>query len=85
MSQGRRRACVEHVTAKLEVSERFVCKALDRHRSTQRKGPRTTDDEVALTAVIIDWARQLKRGRLWLNDGSCVRLRPERANHAWAE
>jgi putative transposase len=25
--------------------------------------------------------RQLKRGRLWLNDGSCVRLRPERANH----
>src|SRR6202165_431370 len=21
------------------------------------------------------------RGRLWLNDGSCVRLRPERANH----
>ena len=26
-------------------------------------------------------ARQLKRGRLWLNDGSCVRLRPERPNH----
>jgi transposase InsO family protein len=25
--------------------------------------------------------RQPKRGRLWLNDGSCVRLRPERANH----
>ncbi len=24
-------------------------------------------------------ARQPKRGRLWLNDGSCVRLRPERA------
>ena len=29
-------------------------------------------------------ARQPKRGRLWLNDGSCVRLRPERANHVWA-
>ena len=29
-------------------------------------------------------ARQLKRGRLWLNDGSCVRLRPERGNHVWA-
>ncbi len=28
--------------------------------------------------------RQPKRGRLWLNDGSCVRLRPERANHVWA-
>ena len=29
--------------------------------------------------------RQPKRGRLWLGDGSCVRLRPERANHVWAE
>jgi transposase InsO family protein len=24
------------------------------------------------------------RGRLWLADGSCVRLRPERPNHVWA-
>jgi putative transposase len=29
-------------------------------------------------------SRQPKRGRLWLNDGSCVRLRPERPNHVWA-
>ena len=29
--------------------------------------------------------RQAKRGRLWLNDGSCIRLRPERPNHVWAE
>ncbi len=29
-------------------------------------------------------AKQPKKGRLWLNDGSCVRLRPERANHVWA-
>jgi putative transposase len=28
--------------------------------------------------------RQPKRGRLWLNDGSCVRLRPERRDHVWA-
>jgi transposase InsO family protein len=28
--------------------------------------------------------KQPKRGRLWLNDGSCVRLRAERANHVWA-
>ena len=28
--------------------------------------------------------RQKPRGRLWLNDGSCVRLRPERANHVWS-
>lgn len=24
------------------------------------------------------------RSRLWLNDGSCVRLRPERPNHVWS-
>jgi putative transposase len=28
--------------------------------------------------------RQKPRGRLWLNDGSCVRLRPERPNHVWS-
>jgi len=28
--------------------------------------------------------KQPKKGRLWLNDGSCIRLRPERANHVWA-
>ena len=29
-------------------------------------------------------AKQPKRGRLWLNDGSCVRLRPQKPNHVWA-
>lgn len=28
--------------------------------------------------------KQPKRGRLWLNDGSCVRLRPEYPNHVWS-
>lgn len=28
--------------------------------------------------------RQPKRGRLWLNDGSCVRLRAEYPNHVWS-
>ena len=28
--------------------------------------------------------RQKPRGRLWLTDGSCVRLRPERVNHVWS-
>ena len=115
---------MEHVTAKLAVSERFACKVLDQHRSTQRKATTTADDEAALTADITKlalqygrygyrritallrtrgwfcnhkrveriWrreglkvpARQPKRGRLWVADGSCVRLRPERANHVWA-
>ena len=29
-------------------------------------------------------AKQPKRGRLWLNDGSCIRLRPEYPNHVWS-
>ena len=29
-------------------------------------------------------AKQPKRGRLWLNDGSCIRLRPCWRNHVWA-
>jgi transposase InsO family protein len=28
--------------------------------------------------------RQPKRGRLWLADGSCIRLRPEHRNHVWS-
>ena len=101
-----------------------MCVALGQHRSTQRKTPRGRDDEEALTADIIELARQYgrygyrkitallrdagwvvnakrveriwrreglkvpakqpKRGRLWLNDGSCIRLRPEHRNHVWS-
>jgi transposase InsO family protein len=28
--------------------------------------------------------KQKPRGRLWLNDGFCVRLRPEHENHVWS-
>lgn len=115
---------MDHVTSELGISERRACRALGQHRSTQRKIPTTPDDEAALTADIIELARQYgrygyrritallrsagwtvnkkrveriwrceglkvpakqpKRGRLWLNDGSCVRLRPQRANHVWS-
>ena len=108
----------------LAVSERRVCVALGQHRSTQRKTPRGRDDEEALTADIIELARQYgrygyrkitallrdagwivnakrveriwrreglkvpdkqpKKGRLWLDDGSCIRLRPEHRDHVWA-
>jgi putative transposase len=27
--------------------------------------------------------KQLKRKRLWLNDGSCIRLRPMIKGHVW--
>ncbi len=29
-------------------------------------------------------AKQPKKGRLWFNDGSCIRLRPEYPNHVWS-
>ena len=29
-------------------------------------------------------AKQPRRGRLWLNDGSCMRLRPEHRSHVWS-
>src|SRR5262249_5454769 len=28
--------------------------------------------------------KQPKRGRLWLTNGSCIRLRPEQRNHVWS-
>jgi len=28
--------------------------------------------------------KQPKRGRLWLADGSCIRLRPQQRNHVWS-
>ena len=62
MSAARRRACVVHVTAKLDVSERFACRVLGQHRSTQRKAPgsgrrRPCDSEAALTGAIVELAR----------------------------
>ena len=106
------------------MSERRACAVIGQPRSTQRRVPRTPDDEEQLTADIVELARQYgrygyrritallrhagwavnkkrveriwrreeltvprrqpKRGRLWLNDGSCVRLRPEHPNHVWA-
>jgi len=107
-----------------KVSERFACRVLGQHRSTQRKTPTGRADEAALTADIIAlatqygrygyrritallhaagwtvnvkrveriWRReglkvphkQPKKGRLWLNDGSCVRLRPEYRDNVWS-
>lgn len=124
MSPARRRVCVERAKEAFGVSERFACRVLGQHRSTQRKIAKARDDEAALTADIIalaiqygrygyrrittllrnaGWvanvkrveriwrreglkvpARQPKRKRLWLSDGSCVRLRPEHPNHVWS-
>ena len=122
MSPPRRRKAVDHVRAKLSVSERKACRVLLRQpRSTQRDFPKTADDEEPLTNRIVElateygrygyrrvtallheegwrvnhkrveriWrkeglkvpAKQPKRGRLWFNDGSCIRLRPACKDH----
>lgn len=39
--------------AMFSVSERFACRVLGQHRSTQRKKPECRPDEEALTADII--------------------------------
>jgi hypothetical protein len=43
------------------VSECLACRVLGQHRSTQRKKPKTADDEPALTADIIALAKQYGR------------------------
>ena len=30
------------------------------------------------------WQKQPRRGRLWFNDGSCMRLRATHPNHVWS-
>ena len=52
---------MEHVSAKLDISERLACRVLGQPRSTQRKTPKMADEEAALTAAILDWARQYGR------------------------
>ncbi|WP_409568371.1 IS3 family transposase [Methylobacterium sp. J-072] len=61
LSPARRRACVEHIMLRMNVSERRACRALGQHRSTQRKVPRGRDDEEALTADLIALAERYGR------------------------
>jgi hypothetical protein len=50
-----------HWIKRFGVSERFACRVLGQHRSTQRKIARTPDDEAALSADIIALAAQYGR------------------------
>ena len=47
------------------------------------EGQETVWETVSPTSLKVP-PKQPKRGRLWLNDGSCVRLRPEHRNHVWS-
>ena len=56
--------------------------ALLRHRGWQVNHKRV--ERIWRQAGLKVPAKQPKRGRLWLNDGSCVWLRPEWKDHVWA-
>jgi hypothetical protein len=45
----------------LGVSERKACAVLGQRRSTQRKAPRRSDDEAALTTDIVELAKRYGR------------------------
>jgi hypothetical protein len=61
VSPARRRACVEHVVRELGVSERKACAVLGQYRSTQRKAPRSAEDEASLTAEVVELAKRYGR------------------------
>ena len=61
MSPARRQTGVKHVVETLGVLERFACRVIVQHRTTQRLVPKTTDNEAALTADIIELAWQYGR------------------------
>ena len=52
---------MECVVIEHGVSERFACRVLGQHRSTQRKIPKPRNDDAALTADVIALAIQYGR------------------------
>jgi putative transposase len=57
------------------ATERRACRVLSQARNTQRRRASVADDE-----------RQIvKRRKLWLGVGSCIRLRPTHRNRVWTD
>ena len=69
LSPTRRRQCIEHIRKALPVSERRVCGVIGQPRATQRYQATEPDDEVGLTAAIIDYATQVWSIRLSSHPG----------------
>lgn len=80
LSASRHRAC-DHVMTELCISEGRACRALGQHRSTQRKIPTAPDDAVALTADIIELARQSAMGIAGLLSLASAARRSNRTRH----
>jgi putative transposase len=97
---GQHRSTQRRVPQGREDEERLTADIIDLARQYGRYGYRKIAELLRSTAgwVVNDkrveriWRReglkvphkQPKKGRLWLNDGSCIRLRAERPNHVWS-
>ena len=97
---GQHRSTQRRVPQGREDEERLTADIIDLARQYGRYGYRKIAELLRSTVgwVINDkrveriWrreglkvpAKQPKRGRLWLSDGSCLRLRAERPNHVWS-
>ena len=97
---GQHRSTQRRVPEGRDDEERLIADVTDLVRQYGRYGYRKIAELLRSTAgwIVNDkrveriWrreglkvpAKQPKRGRLWLNDGSCVRLRAEHRNHVWS-
>lgn len=97
---GQHRSTQRRIPTGREDEERLTADIVELARQYGRYGYRKVAELLRSTAgwVVNDkrveriWRReglkvpskQPKRGRLWLSDGSCIRLRAERPNHVWS-
>ena len=96
---GQHRSTQRHVPRGREDEERLVADMIELARQYGRYGYRRIaallrEAGWSLSDGRIErlWRReglkvpmkQPKKGRLWLNDGSCIRLRPEHRDHVWS-
>ncbi len=97
---GQHRSTQRRVPAGRDDEERLTADIVELARRYGRYGYRKIAELLRSTAgwVVNDkrveriWrceglkvpAKQPKRGRLWLADGSCIRLRAKRPNHVWS-
>ena len=97
---GQHRSTQRRVPAGRDDEERLIADVTELARQYGRYGYRKIAELLRSTAgwIVNDkqveriWrreglkvpAKQPKRGRLWLNDGSCIRLLAEHRNHVWS-
>lgn len=96
---GQHRSTQRHVPRGREDEERLVADMIELARQYGRYGYRRIAALLREAGWSVSdgrierlWQReglkvpmkQPKKGRLWLNDGSCIRLRPEHRDHVWS-